>query len=69
VSDKPIILHPNPAAQAQFQRTVDERHAIAEAHCKAMGWPTEFTELSLEQIMEIRKLPAWIAAGRPPHGR
>lgn len=56
------VTHESDAARVQ--RTVSQRHAIAMAYCREQGWPEDPSELTMEQILEIRRLPAWQEAGR-----
>jgi hypothetical protein len=49
------------------EKTVDiiaKRDKIVRDYCEKMGWPCDATQLSIEQIMEIRKQPEWVAAGK-----
>ena len=44
-------------------KTISGRTSIAQAYCKSKCWPTELEQLTFEQILEIRALPEWKAAG------
>ena len=46
-------------SEEQIKSIVKNRQQIAYDYCVKMGWPTEPTELSFEQIFEIRELPEW----------
>lgn len=39
-----------------------KRYQISVDYCKKKGW--DMDRLEIEQIMEIRKLPEWIEAGK-----
>lgn len=45
------------------QRIVDARAKVVVDYCKAKGWPTDPTKLSIAQIMEIREQDEWKNAG------
>ncbi len=40
---------------------VQKRHDIVMKHCKSTGW--DIDNLSIDQIIQIRALPEWKAAG------
>ena len=49
------------------EKTVDiiaKRDKVVREYCEKKGWPFDASKLSLEQIMEIRKQPEWVAAGK-----
>ena len=60
----PRVVSGDVQEQAKIQKLIDARHAVAEAHCKANGWPTNPEHLTMAQILEIRALPEWKDAGR-----
>jgi hypothetical protein len=64
-SNPPRVVSGDELERARVQRIIDTRHDVAEAHCKANGWPTNPSILSIAQIMEIRALPEWQNAGKP----
>jgi hypothetical protein len=60
----PRVISGDDQERARVQGLIDARHAVAEAHCKANGWPTDPAQLTMAQIMEIRALPEWKNAGK-----
>jgi hypothetical protein len=64
-STPPRVVSGDAQERTRVQNIIDTRHAVAEAHCKANGWPTNPALLSMAQIMEIRALPEWQNAGKP----
>lgn len=43
---------------------MEKRHKFSMEYCRKQGWPEDPAKLSIEQIMEIRKQPEWIDAGK-----
>ena len=46
--------------QQQTEEIIKRRHEIVVKYCQEKGWSTNPTELSFEQILEIRKQQEWI---------
>jgi len=46
--------------QQQTEEIIKRRHEIVVNYCQEKGWSTNPTELSFEQILEIRKQREWI---------
>ncbi len=54
------ILHLGTDAEAEAaEDLITRRHKFAQAYCAEKGWPSDPTELSIEQILEIREQPGW----------
>lgn len=49
--------------QDEISRVIKNRVEIAAEYCKKMGWSANPSELSFEQILEIRGLEEWKQAG------
>jgi hypothetical protein len=43
---------------------IDKRHKFSIEYSIKQGWGDDISSLSIEQIMEIRKQPEWIEAGK-----
>lgn len=49
----------NGMSEEQISKTIISRQQIAHDYCIKKGWSTNPSELSFEQILEIRELPEW----------
>jgi len=47
-----------------MEQALQARHDFNLKYMAAQGWGDDTSALSLEQIMEIRRQPEWIAAGK-----
>lgn len=52
-------VHVVSAMSADQQDLLQTRAAFAEKYCADNGWPSDMGQLSIEQILEIRKQPGW----------
>jgi hypothetical protein len=53
-------FHPGTDAEAEAaEDLIARRHKFVQEFCASKGWPTDPTELSIEQILEIREQPGW----------
>ena len=43
----------------KITKLFEMRHKIAKDHCIKKGWPLNIEDLTIDQVIEIRKLPAW----------
>lgn len=48
-------------------RIVHNRGRFSQEYAASKGWPTEFSKLSIDQILEIRDQPEWKHAGLLPY--
>lgn len=48
-------------------RIIHNRGRFTQEYAASKGWPTEFTKLSIDQILEIRDQPEWKHAGLLPY--
>lgn len=48
----------------ELKKTILSRQQIAANYCISKGWPTDPSQLTFDQIIEIRKTKDWISAGR-----
>lgn len=47
-----------------LKNVIKNRQQVAYDYCMSKGWPTDPTQLSFEQIIEIRETKQWIEAGK-----
>lgn len=59
----PVMFNGTDEEAKIFERTIAARHAFAMKYCTEQGWPTEPTELSFQQVIEIRSQEEWKTAG------
>jgi hypothetical protein len=59
-----VSVSSNNLNEQQLANSVNNRQRIAYDYCQSKGWPTDPTELSFDQILEIRKQQNWIDAGK-----
>ena len=71
MSEVKVVLPGGSIVIASSQKSADElskaivtRQQIVANYCKSKGWPTDPTQLSFEQILEIRDTKEWIDAGK-----
>ena len=48
----------------KLKKILEARHKFNQEYCLKKGWHTDYTKLSIQQIMEIREQPEWINAGK-----
>ena len=41
------------------QAVINARHAFTQEYCQEQGWPSNPDQLSIEQILQIRKQDGW----------
>lgn len=53
-------IHIGTEAEAkQVESLLEKRHRFVISYCESKGWPTELTQLSIDQILEIRSKSGW----------
>ena len=58
-------IHPGTERQARsMEQALQARHDFNLKYMAEQGWGDDTSALSIEQIMEIRRQPEWIAAGK-----
>ncbi len=56
----PDVIHTGTEAEAvKTEELLAARHEFIIKFCGEKGWPTDPTQLSIAQIMEVRKQPGW----------
>lgn len=56
----PTVIHTGTDEEAaKLEALLEKRHRFVIAYSKEKGWPSLATELSIKQILEIRKQPGW----------
>jgi hypothetical protein len=43
----------------EAQEVINRRQEIVVAYCEKMGWGTDYSKLTMDQIMEIRSQENW----------
>ena len=57
----PSVFHPGTDEQIkEYEEGLERRHRFIVKYCASRGWPSDASELSMDQIMEVRKQPGWI---------
>ncbi len=47
----------------EHQEMINRRDKVVRAYCQKQGWPTDATQLSIDQILQIRATDEWKNAG------
>ena len=56
----PTVIHMGTDEEAEAtQSLIERRHRFSLEYCKSQGWPEDFNELSIDQVLEIGDQPGW----------